>query len=556
MTPQNDSDTLLSVTNLRIEALMDERTSTTLVDGVSFEVPRGKVTAIVGESGSGKTLTATAVMGLLPPHQLRIRDDSSIRFEQQELVGCADEVLRAHRGSGIAMIFQEPGSCLNPVITLGEQLCFPLLKYKGLTKSEARERAVELLAEVGIASPEERLRSFPHELSGGQQQRVMIAMALACEPKLLIADEPTSALDVTIQRQILDLLARLRQSHDMTLLLITHDLGLVGEIADRVIVFHNGVIKEQGEKHQILHHPENSYTRNLIASRARLTAPSTGGSEHPDTDLAAPEHLGQSPLLVANNLNKNYAIRTGMFRQRCLSAVKDVSFALAAGETLGIVGQSGSGKTTLAKMLARLIEANSGQVQLADRNILSLKRAQMRDVRRQIQIVFQNPYGSLNPRWTIRKTLLSPMMVHGLGASAGDREEQAGRLLESVGLSRSDLDNYPDQFSGGERQRIAIARALAVQPSILICDEVVSALDVTVQAQVLDLLKQLQREYGIAYLFISHDLAAVRYMGGRVLVMKEGEIVEKGYVSDVFSTPNHSYTASLLAAQSQVVSPL
>ena len=556
MISHNDSSSLLRVTNLRIDALADGLASTTIVNGVSFDVPRGKVTAIVGESGSGKTLTASAVMGLLPNQQLQIHDESSICFENQELVGRTDKVLHSHRGRGIAMIFQEPGSCLNPVITIGEQLCLPILKHTALTKNEAHERAIQLLTEVGISSPRERLRSFQHELSGGQQQRVMIAMALACEPRLLIADEPTSALDVTIQRQILDLLARLRESRDMTLLLITHDLGLVGEIADRVIVFHEGVIKEQGDKQQILNRPANSYTQNLIASRVRLTTPPAVESKLSARILPALEKSDLCPLLVANHLNKNYTIRTGMFRHRYFPAVKDVSFTLSEGETLGIVGQSGSGKTTLAKMLTRLIETNSGQIQLADRNILSLKRAQMRSVRRKIQIVFQNPYGSLNPRWTIRKTLLSPIMVHGLAKSASEGEEKARRLLESVGLSRSALDSYPDQFSGGERQRIAIARALAAQPAILICDEIVSALDVTVQAQILDLLKQLQQEHGIAYLFISHDLAAVRYMGGRVLVMKEGEIVEQGYVSEVFSAPDHAYTASLVAAQAQVVTPL
>lgn len=549
---RTDESILLSVRNLCIESVGRDMLRHPIVHGVTFDIPRGKVTAIVGESGSGKTLTANAIIGLLKHDELRICEGSSIKFDGVELTSCNAENLHAMRGVKMAMIFQEPGSCLNPVLSIGEQLAFPLRQHKGLSRTEALTRAEGLLADVGIDSPRQRMKAFPHELSGGQQQRVMIAMALACEPELLIADEPTSALDVTVQRQILDLLAELQVKYGMTLLLITHDLAVVGEVADRVIVFQNGVVREQGTKAQVLEAPSNQYTQALIASRSRMLRPSTAseidlGESHPGKPHSQQPNVPQ--LLMVKHLSKKYEVRKNLFKSGEFSALKDVSFDLIEGETLGVVGESGSGKTTVAKILARLIDPNNGVILVGSENILSMNRRQFRPYRRQIQMVFQNPYGSLNPRWTIRQTLLSPMNVHGLGADERGRVEEAGRLLESVGLSGQDLDRYPHQFSGGQRQRIAIARALAVQPSIIICDEVVSALDVTVQVQVMDLLKKLQQDRGITYIFISHDLASIRYMADRVLVMRNGEIVEQGGVKSVFSAPVHPYTSSLLDAQ-------
>ena len=544
--PAHGEENLLDVQNLHISTLPSHVRPNSLVEGVSFAVKKGSVAAIVGESGSGKSLTAAAIMGLLPKDELHISPNSQIYFDNMELVHATPVQWQQVRGKKIAMIFQEPESCLNPVLRVGEQIAFPLRTHLRLPHAKALKRAEELLREVGITDPHQRVRSFPHELSGGQQQRVMIAMAIACAPELLIADEPTSSLDVTLQRQILDLLGRLQQNRALTMLLITHDLGIVAEIADTVIVYHQGVAREQGNKADVLQSPKQPYTQRLIASGLYL--------HQTENRQPGQEPSSASPgekLLEVNGLNKSYPIRERLFKKRTFHAVKNVSFSLYRGETLGVVGESGSGKTTLAMSILRLVQA-SGEVRLDGRNILPLANREFHPLRRRMQIVFQNPFASLNPRWSIGRILTSPMRIHKLNGNREEQKDEASRLLEMVGLSSDTLSRFPHQFSGGERQRIAIARALSVRPDILICDEAVSALDMSIQVQIMDLLRSLQQQLGMAYLFISHDLAAVRYMADHLLVMYRGEVIEEGSISAIYEAPAHPYTASLLAAEPRI----
>lgn len=540
---------ILIIENLGIDVV--ERNGRTLspVRDISFAVTKQQVTAIVGESGSGKTLTALAVMGLLPSPQMRMWPGSRINFIGRNMLNLSEQELQRLRGKEIAMVSQDPGASLNPVLRVGNQITQTLREHLGVSRQQARSRAIEILHEVGIASPELRINAYPHELSGGQKQRVMIAMAISCEPQLLIADEPTSALDVTVQRQILDLIARLQQAYGLSVIFITHDLGIAAEIADHVVVMRGGVIKEQGDKEAVLFSSSNEYTQALIAARVRLgrkhKKPSRQGQTGP---TESSEESRRDVVLVARGLKKDYSIRLGFGRQQLLPAVKSASFTLGKGETVGIVGESGSGKTTLAMMVMRLIGATAGSVAIDGQDVLNISQREFRPFRQRIQIVFQNPYASLNPRWNIRRTLTEPMKLHGLGINRTDREEKAARLLERVGLPQNSLDKYPREFSGGERQRIAIARCLTVEPEILICDECVSALDISIQLQILDLLRDLQAERGVSYLFISHDLAVVRYMADRVLVMHDGEIVESAATESIFTAPSHPYTQQLLAA--------
>jgi peptide/nickel transport system ATP-binding protein len=550
---------ILRVENLSIDIVASDGRIVSPVREISFSVPERRVTAIVGESGSGKTLTALAVMGLLPTGQMRMAPGSKIYFRDRNLVGLPEQAMCSLRGKEIAMIFQDAGACLNPILTVGEQIVEPLMQHLGLSRRDAINRAIDLLNEVGIPSPAMRAKAYPHELSGGQQQRVMIAMAISCEPKLLIADEPTSALDVTVQRQILDLIARLQREHALSVIFITHDLGVVAEIADRVVVMRQGTIKEQGDKDEVLFSPSDPYTQALIASRVRIGEKRRAVSAERIEIMAQTEDIRIAPindakdvLLEAKNLRKNYCLRLGFWHKHILQAVKGVSFSIGRGETLGIVGESGSGKTTLAMMLVRLIDATDGSVFLEGQEVLSIPSGSFRPLRRRIQIVFQNPYASLNPRWCIRRALTEPMKLYGLGADENEREEKAARLLEKVGLSRGDLDKYPHQFSGGERQRIAIARCLTVEPEILICDECVSALDVSVQVQVLDLLRDLQDELGMSYIFISHDLAVIRHIANRVMVMHNGEVVETAETESFYAAPEHPYSRQLLSAMPKV----
>jgi peptide/nickel transport system ATP-binding protein len=528
------------------------------VRGVSFDVPENTTVALVGESGSGKSVTAMSTLNLLPDNAER---SGAITFEGRDLLAASRDELQALRGRAIACVFQDPMSSLNPVFTVRSQLCEPLIKHLGMSGRQARARAEALLVEVGMPEPKRRLAAYPHQLSGGQQQRVMIAMALACEPKLLIADEPTTALDVTIQRQILELLAALKQRHRMSMLFISHDLGVVGEIADHVVVMRHGKVREQGPVARIFAAPEDAYTQALLAcrptlaqrgARLRVVDDHIAGHSAPVAAKANAKAAEAPVILEATNLTKSFWIADGAFRRKEFRAVKGATFQLRAGHTLGVVGESGSGKTTLGLTLLRLHEPNGGPVtgkaMFDGADLLGLSRADLLPMRKRIQVVFQNPYASLNPRFTIGQTLVEPMTIHAVGADDAARRERARALLAKVGLDDSAMHKYPHEFSGGQRQRVAIARCLTLDPEVLVLDEAVSALDVSVQAQVLNLLKDLQDELGLAYIFISHDLAVVRFMADDVLVMKDGEVVEQASVAEILEQPQQEYTRRLLAA--------
>jgi peptide/nickel transport system ATP-binding protein len=544
---------LVAVRNLKV-SFATSKSSVVAVRGVSFDVGEDATLALVGESGSGKTVSAMSILRLLPENA-RVDPASRVEYGGENLLAAPPERLRALRGREISAVFQEPMSSLNPVLTVGEQVAEVLRLHRRMAPRQALERAAELLAEVGIPDPRARLRAYPHELSGGQQQRVMIAIAIANEPKLLIADEPTTALDVTVQRQVLELIARLRERHRMSVLFISHDLGLVGEIADEVVVMRDGEVRERGPVKRIFSSPRDPYTRALLACRPRLDVRPRRLPVIDDfmkgiatTARALERPAAGEPVVRAKNLRKEFRLRTGLFKSKSLIAVSDVSFDVARGRTVGIVGESGSGKTTVAMLFMRLLEASGGEARFQDKDLLTLTARQMMAFRRRIQIVFQNPYASLNPRRSIGRTLVEPMRIHRLGADDAERYERARRLLERVGLPVAAMHRYPHEFSGGQRQRIAIARALAVEPDVLICDEPVSALDVSVQATVLNLLLDLQESLGLAYVFISHDLAVVKYMSDEVLVMREGEVVERGTPEAIFREPKHDYTKKLLAA--------
>jgi peptide/nickel transport system ATP-binding protein len=524
--------------------------------GVSFDVPENTTVALVGESGSGKSVTAMSVLNLLPDNAER---HGAITFMGRDMLAATLPELQALRGRDIACVFQDPMTSLNPVFTVGNQLCEPLIRHLGQTPKQAMARAEELLHEVGLPEPGRRLKAYPHELSGGQQQRVMIAMALACEPKLLIADEPTTALDVTIQRQIMELLGKLKERHRMSMLFISHDLGVVGEIADHVVVMRNGIVREQGPVAEIFARPQDSYTKALLACRPTLEnrgARLTVIDDHMAGRASA--HAGKAkdphaPVIIeATGLAKSFWLRSGVFGRKEFRAVRGASFQLRRGHTLGVVGESGSGKTTMGLTLLRLHEPSggptAGQVMFDGRDLLKLGKREMLPIRRRIQVVFQNPYASLNPRFTIGQTLVEPMAIHGVGADTAEREARARALLAKVGLEDSAMFRYPHEFSGGQRQRIAIARCLTLNPEVLVLDEAVSALDVSVQAQVLNLLKDLQDELGLSYIFISHDLAVVRFMADEVLVMKDGEVVEQATVEEILDRPKQEYTRRLMGA--------
>ena len=545
---------LVAVRGLKVAFRMPRGETVEAVRGVSFDVAEDATTALVGESGSGKTVSAMSILRLLPENAV-VDPASRIEYAGENLLAAPAARMRAVRGREITAVFQEPMSSLNPVLTVGTQLAEVLTLHQGLARKAALERSAALLDEVGIPEPRARLKAYPHELSGGQQQRVMIAMAIANEPRLLIADEPTTALDVTIQRQVLELISRLRERRRMSVLFISHDLALVGELADHVVVMRDGEVREHGAVAQIFAQPRDPYTRALLACRPRLDARPRRLPVIDDVlrgAAAAQPPLERPPaahkVLEARSLSKQFVLRGGWLARRRLNAVSEVSFDLHRGRTVGLVGESGSGKTTVAMLLMRLLDASGGEARFDGTELLTLPRSRMLPVRKRIQIVFQDPYASLNPRLSISRALVEPMRIHGLGGDDAERRERARRLLARVGLPQEALGRFPHEFSGGQRQRIAIARALAVEPEVLICDEVVSALDVSVQATVLNLLLDLQEERGLAYLFISHDLAVVKYMADEILVMRGGEVVERGAPEEIFRTPRHDYTQKLLAA--------
>jgi peptide/nickel transport system ATP-binding protein len=553
-------DNLLEVQNLNVKFRLDGGTIFDAVKGVSFDVPRNSTVALVGESGSGKSVSAMSIVRLLPPEQAILSPDSKILFNDQNLLALDDAPMRSIRGKDISVIFQEPMTSLNPVFTCGDQIAETLRLHMGMTRRQAWSRAEELMNEVGIPTPKLRMHSFPHEMSGGQQQRVMIAMAIACEPQLLIADEPTTALDVTIQKQILDLIGSLQQKHKMSVLFITHDLAVVGEIADRVVVMQQGEIKEKGTAKAIFEAPQHPYTKALLSCRPNVD--SRPKRLPVIEDFLRPEGLRSENLtqqtrgyadddeivLDVRNLSKRFQLKDGLFKKREVAAVQGASFKLARGKTLGLVGESGSGKTTVGLTLMRLHNASGGEVLFDGVDLLKLSEKQMMKYKRRIQIVFQNPYASLNPRFTVGQILLEPMNIHQIGTNEQERVQMAMALLKRVGMPEVSFYKYPHEFSGGQRQRIAIARCLTMKPDVLICDESVSALDVSVQAQVLNLLQDLQDEYKMSYIFISHDLAVVKYISDQVMVMSEGNVIEVANSDEIYLHPQQEYTKKLLGS--------
>ncbi len=505
------------------------------VKDVSFTLGRGETLALVGESGSGKSVTALSILQLLPYPLAAHGPASSVRFAGEELVGAPPERLRRVRGNRIAIVFQEPMTSLNPLHTLERQIAETLLIHKHMTAAAARERTLELLRLVGLPDAENRLGAYPHQLSGGQRQRVMIAMAIANEPDILIADEPTTALDVTIQAHILQLLKDLRDRFGMALLLITHDLTIVRKMADQVCIITAGEIVEAGPTAGIFAHPRHSYTRRLLAAEPK-------GRAAP-ADPAAPE------LIEGRDVKVWFPIRRGVLRRvgGYVKAVDGVSLAVRRGTTLGVVGESGSGKTTLGLALLRLTEAQ-GHIRFAERDIAVLGQRQLRPLRREMQVVFQDPFSSLSPRLSVAQIVEEGLKVHRLAASAAERRRLIETALVEVGLDPEAAERYPHEFSGGQRQRIAIARALVLKPRLVVLDEPTSALDMSVQAQIVELLRELQTRYGLAYLFISHDLRVVRALAHEILVMKDGKIVEAGSTERVMTAPEHPYTRALMAA--------
>ena len=551
---------LLRVRDLRIAFRIDKKNTVEAIKGISFDVPANATVALVGESGSGKSVSSLAVMGLLPAGTTIVDPGSSVQFDGREILQLPTAERRRLCGKDIAMIFQEPMSSLNPVFTVGFQIGEVLRLHLGMNKREARARTLELLEEVGIPDPARKIDAYPSQLSGGQQQRVMIAMAIACEPKLLIADEPTTALDVTIQKQIMELIANLQKKHRMAVLFITHDLGLVGEIADRVIVMRHGEVREEGTAAQVFGAPRDLYTQALLHCRPKLDERPLRLPVIDDfmrgqgaASIVLPQRTrGYAPddenVLVVKNLQKSFWLREGLFGKREFRAVQDVSFTLPRGKTLGVVGESGSGKTTVGLTLLRLHRATGGSALFDGKDLLAMSNRDYQAYKRRIQIIFQNPYASLNPRFTVGQILLEPMRIHGIGADDKERTATVMALLERVGLPAAAYGRYPHEFSGGQRQRIAIARCLTMKPEILVCDESVSALDVSVQAQVLNLLQDLQDEYRMSYIFISHDLSVVRYIADRVMVMHHGSVVEMADSDVLYRNPQHDYTKALLAA--------
>ena len=577
---------LLKVNNLRISFCRDDKWQEA-VHGVDFEVFEGKTLGIVGESGSGKSVSNLAVMQLLDRRKSRIEADS-ILLEDKDISHYSDDQMSEIRGKKIAMIFQEPMTSLNPVYKCGfqvleafgcqqstdngQQSLSPSQHLSISASQRLKKKVLDLFAKVKLPNPEIIFDKYPHELSGGQKQRVMIAMALISNPKVLIADEPTTALDVTVQKEILKLLKELQRENGMGMIFITHDLGVVSEIADDVIVMNKGVIVERGTTRDILNNPQHPYTKGLIACRPPLdyrlerlpVVKEFLDGKWSDNDQVKRELLitdeirkkqhellySQEPILKVQNLKTWYPLRKGVFGRTYdyIKSVNDVSFDVYPGETLGLVGESGCGKTTLGRSILRLVEPTSGNVIFEGRDITKLNNKELREYRKQAQIVFQDPYSSLNPRICIGDAIAEPMMVHGIEKDAKKRRERVCHLLEEVGLEASHYQRYPHEFSGGQRQRICIARALAVNPKLIICDESVSALDVSVQAQVLNLINRLKKEFGFTYIFISHDLGVVRFMSDRVVVMYNGKIQEMNEADALFNNPQNDYTKKLIAA--------
>ena len=517
---------LLDVQDLAVSFVTRNGTNKA-VDGISFKVELGKITAIIGESGSGKSVACYSLLGLVPMPPGRI-DGGRALFEGRDLLQLEEKELRAIRGRDIAMIFQDPMTCLNPYMTIGKQLMEPLIFHNKVSKEQARARALELLAEVGMRDPESTIDNFPHQFSGGMRQRVMIAMALINEPKLLIADEPTTALDVTIQAQILKLISELQHKRDIGVIFISHDLAVVADIADEIVVMKQGKIVETGDREDTFHNAQNPYTKKLLAA-----IPS---------DCKQASTTAVEPLIQVRNLCTWFGQGKG---KEPVKAVNDVSFDINRGEVLGLVGESGSGKSTIGRSILRLVPVTSGEVRFDGTDLTALEGRDLKSMRRRMQMIFQDPFASLNPRMTVYDTLAEPLLLHGI-ETRKTVAQGVLKLMDDVGLARAFVRKYPHEFSGGQRQRIAIGRALATRPEFIVADEPVSALDVTIQAQILDLMQKLGREYGLTMLFVSHDLAVVRHLADRILVLYKGQVVEQGTGDDLFERPQQAYTQQLL----------
>lgn len=545
------------------------------VDGISFDLAPGKILGIVGESGSGKSVTVHSLMGLLPQPPGRI-EGGSAHFDGRDLIRCAPRELRAIRGKRIAMIFQDPMTSLNPYLRISEQLIEPLLIHGLVEPEEALKKAIAMLEKVGIRDAAERIHSYPHEFSGGMRQRVMIAMALITDPEMLIADEPTTALDVTVQAQILRLLKELQADLGVSVIFITHDLGVIAELADRVVVMYRGHIVEQGDVLSIFDHPQHPYTKGLLACRPRLEStfkvlPTVSDyldetevdgqvelSEKPDAaahieslQQVANREIDENDLLLeVSGLQVHFPERAGFFSapKGVVKAVDGISFTVPRGSTLGLVGESGCGKTTTGRAILNLVAPTEGSVLFDGQEIAGFDAAAMLPLRKRMQIIFQDPYSSLNPRLTIEQALTEPMAVHGIGRHHAERRDRAAALLDEVGLNARFLRRYPHEFSGGQRQRICVGRALSLEPEFIVCDEAVSAMDVSVQAQVLNLLKELQLRRNLTYIFISHDLSVVKFMADTMAVMEGGRIIEQGRAEDIYANPSEAYTRRLINA--------
>jgi peptide/nickel transport system ATP-binding protein len=557
---------LLSVRNLVVEFQTSEGI-TRAVNNISFDIPEGKTIGIVGESGSGKSVTSLAVMGLLQKPAAKI-PQGEIFFNGQDILKYTDAQMRQIRGNQISMIFQEPMTSLNPVFKVADQIAETVRIHKNVSSKEAWELSIDLMNQVGIPSPSKSAHKYPHEMSGGQKQRVMIAMAIACGPKLLIADEPTTALDVTIQKQVLDLLCKLQEQYKMSMMFITHDLGVIGDMADDVVVMYRSNIVEKNNAEEIFHTAKHPYTKGLLACRPKLGANprrlltvsdfmDENGVEKnvpPERVIVFDKNVEKEKstdiLLEVKNLTTQFPIKGGIFGRTVdyFKAVNDVSFSIKKGKTLGLVGESGCGKTTLGRSILRLIEPSTGSIIYDGRDITHVYAEELRLLRRKMQIIFQDPYSSLNPRMTISEILTEPLNIHHIGNSKRERLDMAKELFTKVGLNLSQLNRYPHEFSGGQRQRICIARALMLRPEFIVCDESVSALDVSIQAQVLNLLLDLQEEFHLTYIFISHDLSVVNFIADDVGVMNAGRIIEMDKASNIYKNPKEDYTRALLSA--------
>ncbi len=538
------------------------------VKKISFSIPKGKTVGLVGESGSGKSVTSLATMRLIPTPPGKIIG-GEVLFNSTDLLKLSEPEMRKIRGKKISMIFQEPMTSLNPVFTVGDQVAETLMLHENLNKENALKRTAQLFNQVGIPDPQMRIASYPHEMSGGQRQRVMIAMAIACSPDILIADEPTTALDVTIQKQILDLMATIQKKFNMSILFITHDLGVIADIADEVVVMYKGDIVEKGATEQIFTNPQHPYTKGLLACRPSLESnpkrlPMVSDFMNPDGSeiknsiqtgktekFIRPINEKENPVILKiKNLEKHFPLKKNFFGKPLtfIKAVNNVSLSIRKGRTLGLVGESGCGKTTLGRTILKLIEPTSGDIIYKGKNLVNLPKKQMRDLRRDLQIIFQDPYASLNPRMTIGSAIMEPMIIHKLSKNKEERVQRTKELLIKVGLDESIINRYPHEFSGGQRQRICIARALAVKPEFIICDESVSALDVSVQSQILNLFLDLQEEMGLTYIFISHDLAVVKFIADEIAVMNNGKVVELANCISIYENPQEEYTKKLLSA--------